>query len=444
MKQKVVQTPPTSIDLEMEVLGGIMFYPDALNRVVDTLEVEAFSIESHKVIYKCCLALTSDGKPTDVISVINWLCDHKQIEKAGGKAALVELANYGRLALNIDSYVQELMNKYLSRQLISAGNKIAQMGYDMTQDVEIRLDTAEQEIFGIRNKSSATKKDTIQSAADVCTEIFQEVEQLSVTGKFPSIGTGFHHLDNLLGGGLYPGDLIIVAGRPSMGKTIMGTCLAYNISSTQQMPTLIFSLEMSAKQLNLRYLSGLSSIPLNRLRAGKIESREWSRFSEALGILSALPISVDDSAEPTALQIRSKVRQAIKKHGKLGLVVVDYLQLMVNGADSNVTLKLGEITRQMKLLARECDVPIVCLSQLSRGIEERTNKRPVLSDLRQSGQIEENADVVLMVYRDEYYNANTFNRGIAEIICAKNRNGSTGMIKLLADLPGSRFKNLIF
>lgn len=438
------QMPPANIEMEMEVIGSIMFVTDALSQIVDILDADAFCLEKHQLIYKCCLALAKDGKPTDIQSIINWLSDHNWLERVGGKAAIVRLADYGMLAFNINYYAQELMNKYLSRQMISAGLRITEMGYDMILDVETRLDAAEQEIFGIRNKSSATKKDTIQSSADVCIEIFQDVEQLSAAGKSPSISTGFYDLDKLLGGGVYAGDLIIVAGRPSMGKTSMGTCLAYNISEKMQMPTLIFSLEMSAKQLNIRYLSGLSGIPVDRLRAGKLETGEWERFSKALSLLTELPIFVDDSAEPTALQIRSKVRRAIEKHGKLGLVVVDYLQLMVNSADQNVTLKLGEISRQLKLLARECDVPIVCLSQLSRGVEDRSNKRPMLSDLRQSGQIEENADVVLMVYRDEYYNANTPERNIAEIICVKNRNGPTGMIKLLADLPGSRFKNLAF
>lgn len=437
------QMPPASIELEMEVLGSIMFVTDALTQIVDILDADAFYLEKHQLIYKCCLALANDSEPTDIQSVTNWLTDHNWLERVGGKATIIRLADYGLLAFNIKYYATELMNKYLSRQMISAGNRIVEMGYDMTLNVENRLDAAEQEIFGIRNKISATKKDAIQSSADVCIEIFQDVEQMQRAGKSSSISTGFYALDKLLGGGVYPGDLIIVAGRPSMGKTIMGTCLAYNISEKTRMPTLIFSLEMSAKQLNIRYLSGLSGIPVDRLRAGKLEPSEWERFSKALSFLTALTIFVDDFASPTALQMRSKVRQAIKKHGKLGLVVVDYLQLMVNSADQNVTLKLGEISRQMKLLARECDVPIVCLSQLSRSVEERINKRPMLSDLRQSGQIEENADVVLMVYRDEYYNASTPERNIAEIICVKNRNGATGTIKLLADLPGSRFKNLV-
>ena len=435
---------PVNIELEMEVLGSIMFTPESLNHILDVLDVNAFYVQSHRLIYKCCLALALDGKPTDIQSVVNWLSDHNWLEEVGGKVAIARLADYGLLAFNIQSYALELMNKYLSRQMISAGSKIAQMGYDMTSDVEIRLDAAEQEIFSIRNKSSATKKDTIQSSSDVCAEIFQEVEHLSNSDEFISISTGYHDLDKLLGGGLYPGDLIIVAGRPSMGKTIMGTNVAYNIASESGMPALIFSLEMSAKQLNIRYLSSLSGIPVDRLRAGKLQPNEWEPFSLAVGVLSSLPILVDDSAEPTALKIRSLVRQTINKHGKLGLVVLDYLQLMVNTAESNVTLKLGEISRLLKLLARECDVPVVCLSQLSRSVEERNNKRPILSDLRQSGQIEENADVVLMVYRDEYYNPTTSERNIAEIICTKNRNGATGTIKLLSDLPNSRFKNLAF
>jgi replicative DNA helicase len=436
--------PPIGVELEMEVLGSILFAPDILNRISNVLDVNAFYLESHQVIYRCCLALANSSKPTDPMSVINWLSDNKLLEKVGGKNKIIQIVDSGMLCFNIMAYVEELMNKYLSRQMISVGSNIASMGYDMTQDIQTRLDVAEQEIFAIRNQSSVTSKNLIQTSTNCCAEILQELKELSTGNKISSISTGFYELDKLLGGGVYPGDLIIVAGRPSMGKTIMGASFAFNISLNSKMPTLIFSLEMSAKQINMRYLSGLSGITFEHLRAGKLQQGEWEDFYAAVNILSTLTIFVDDSIEPNALQIRSKVRQIITKHGKLGVIVLDYLQLMVNSAEANVTLKLGEISRQMKLLARECDVPIVCLSQLSRSVEERNNKRPILSDLRQSGQIEENADVVLMIYRDEYYNPKTSDRNIAEVICTKNRNGATGTIQLLADLTNCKFKNLRF
>lgn len=436
--------PPYSVELEMEVLGSIMFVSDTLNSIHNILDINAFYLESHQIIYRCCLILANNNKPTDPLSVINWLSDNKLLKKVGGKNKVIEIADYGMLCINAIAYAQELMDKYLSRKMISIGGKIASMGYDMTQDIQARLDLAEQEIFAIRNQSNVTTKDKIQSSANICVDILQELEELKIGQQKSCISTGFDSLDKLLGGGLYAGELIIIAGRPSMGKTIMGTNIAFNISSSSKKPSIIFSLEMSAKQINMRYLSGLCGITVEDLRAGNLNISEWNDFLAAVNKLSEIPIFVDDFYEPTSLQIRSKIRQIITKYGKLGVIVLDYLQLMVNSAENNVTLKLGEISRQMKLLARECDVPIICLSQLSRNVEERNNKRPILSDLRQSGQIEENADVVLMIYRDEYYNPKTSERNIAEIICTKNRNGATGMIQLLTDLPHCRFKNLGF
>ena len=234
--------PPYSVELEMEVLGSIMFVSDTLNSIHNILDINAFYLESHQIIYRCCLILANNNKPTDPLSVINWLSDNNLLKKVGGKNKIIQIADYGMLCINAIAYAQELMDKYLSRKMISIGGKIASMGYDMTQDIQARLDLAEQEIFAIRNQSNVTTKDKIQSSANICADILQELEELKIGQQKSCISTGFDSLDKLLGGGLYAGELIIIAGRPSMGKTIIGTNIAFNISSTSKKPSIIFSL----------------------------------------------------------------------------------------------------------------------------------------------------------------------------------------------------------
>ncbi|MGB6298389.1 MAG: DnaB-like helicase C-terminal domain-containing protein, partial [Rivularia sp. (in: cyanobacteria)] len=332
--------PPYSVELEMEVLGSIMFVSETLNSIHNILDINAFYLESHQIIYRCCLVLAHSNKPTDPLSVINWLSDNKLLKKVGGKNKIIQIADYGMLCINAIAYAQELMDKYLSRKMISIGGQIASMGYDMTQDIQARLDLAEQEIFAIRNQSNVTTRDKIQSSANICADILQELEELKIGQQKSCISTGFDSLDKLLGGGLYAGELIIIAGRPSMGKTIVGANIAFNISSNSKKPSIIFSLEMSAKQINMRYLSGLCGITVEDLRAGNLNRSERDDFLAAVNKLSEIPIFVDDFYEPTSLQIRSKIRQIITKYGKLGVIVLDYLQLMVNSAENNVTLKL--------------------------------------------------------------------------------------------------------
>lgn len=431
--------PPQNIEAEEAILGGILLDPEAMGRIVDTVEPEAFYISNHKDIYIACRRLYNQNKPTDLLSVTAWLNDHDLLSSIGGKTKLAQLVDRTVSAINIDALAVLVQEKYLSRKLIWAGNDITRMGYDQTKNIADRVDSAEQQIFAIRHQTKTDNEPEMLSG--ICVEVFTQIEQIATTGQKPGIPTGFYDLDSLLGG-LYSGDLIVVGGRPSMGKSLLSHSLAYNIANLHNAPTMIFSLEMSKAQVTTRFLSNVSGIETIRLREGNIKPEEWSAFSKSIGIVAEVKVLIDDSACPSVHEIRSKVRSAIALHGQLKLVVLDYLQLMADGSDSRLVQKLGEITRQLKLLARECNIPIIVVSQLNRGVEERNTKRPVLSDLRDSGRIEEDADVVLGVYRDAYYNSDTPDHYIAEIICLKQRNGPTGTVKLLFDGALSRFRNL--
>lgn len=433
------QLPPQNIEAEEAILGGILLDPEAMDRVVDILEPESFYISAHQDIYQACRSLHNQNQPIDLLSVTAWLSDRDLLQQIGGKSKLAQLLNRTVSAINIDALAVLVQEKYLSRRLISAGNEITRMGYDQTKNIANRVDSAEQQIFAIRHQASTDNAPEMLS--DICIDVFAQVEQIATTGNKPGIPTGFYDLDNLLGG-LYPGDLIVLGGRPSMGKSLLSHSLAYNIANLHNATTTIFSLEMSKQQITTRFLSNLSGIETIRLREGNINPEEWGVFAKAVGVVSEVKVLIDDSPIPSTYEIRSKARAAIAKYGQLKLIVVDYLQLMADGSDSRLVQKLGEITRQLKLLARECNVPIIVVSQLNRGVEERNNKRPALSDLRDSGRIEEDADVVLGVYRDAYYNPDTFEPNIAEIICLKQRNGPTGTVKLLFDGALSRFRNL--
>ncbi|GAC1490190.1 MAG: replicative DNA helicase [Chamaesiphon sp.] len=433
------QLPPQNIEAEEAILGGILLDAMAIGRVVDILEPESFYISAHKDIYQACRHLHNQNKSTDLLSVTAWLSDHDLLEQIGGRSKLVQLLERTVSAINIDALAVLVQQKYLSRRLILAGNAITRIGYDQTKNIADRVDSAEQQIFAIRHQAKNDSEP--QMLSDICVGVFNQIEQIATTGNKPGIPTGFYDLDNFIGG-LYPGDLIVLGGRPSMGKSLLSHSLAYNVANLHDATTMIFSLEMSKQQLSTRFLSNLSGIETIRLREGNINSEEWELLSKAIGIVSEVNVLIDDSPCPSTYEIRSKARVAMAKYGQLKLIVVDYLQLMADGSDFRLVQKLGEITRQLKLLARECNVPIIVVSQLNRGVEERNNKRPTLSDLRDSGRIEEDADVVLAVYRDAYYNPNTPEPNLAEIICLKQRNGPTGTVKLVFDGALSRFRNL--
>ena len=434
--------PPQNIEAEESVLGGIMLDPNAIDRIADEIAPEDFYVNAHRLIFTAALDLYRNQTPCDLITVSSLLGDRKQLEAVGGRTALARLVGRTVTTVNIDAIAKIIVEKSISRQLIKAGNEIAALGWDQTKDLSTRVDESGAKILEVTSRlissSSRNEPEPINVSA---ARVFAELEEMARNGKPPSIPTKFYDLDAMLNGGFYPGDLIVIGGRPSMGKSLLGCTLAYNIADSSKKPTLIFSLEMDADSIARRFYSNQALIDSGRLRQGNIAINEWDKISAASSAIAQVPVFIDDSPTTSASIIRSKIRATVLRHGELNLVVIDYLQMMVGGDESGLANRIGEVTRQLKSIARECKVPIVLLSQLSRKVEERGDKRPKQSDLRDSGRIEEDADIILFPYRDEYYNPNTPDRGLMEIICTKHRNGATGTIKLLFDGTYSRLRN---
>ncbi len=443
--------PPQNIEAEEAILGGILLDPEAMGRVVDILRPEMFYVVAHQEIFRACLQLYNQARPTDLMSVTTWLNDRGLLEKLGGQSKIISLCDRTLSAVNIDYYAELVQEKYIRRQLAEAGRATIALSYDSDLELSQILDQVEQKIFAVTQ--SRTQQGLIP-VSEILTQTFEELEQrsnsLAQGSSLPGIATGFYDLDAMTNG-LQRSDLIIIAGRPSMGKTAFGLELARKIAEIHRLPVAIFSLEMSKEQLVYRLLASQSKmrptdigIDSSRLRAGHISEHEWSIIAQSIARLSELPIYIDDTPNPSITELRSKVRRLQAERGQnLGLVLIDYLQLMeVSGSDNRVQ-ELSRITRSLKSLAREMQVPVVALSQLSRGVEARTNKRPLLSDLRESGSIEQDADLVINLYRDEYYNPDTPDKGIAEILIAKHRNGPTGTVKLLFDARLTKFENIM-
>lgn len=430
--------PPQNIEAEEAILGGILLDPEAIGRVMEIMAPEAFYIGAHKDIYRGALDLHAKGRPTDLMSLTAWLKDNDKLEKIGGQTRLAQLIDRTISAANIDQYAALVMEKYTRRRLIQAGGEISQMGYDTTALLEQVLDQAEQKLFGITQDRPQVG---LTATSDILIDTFAEIEQRSLGIVLPGIPCSFYDLDAMTQG-FQRSDLIIAAGRPAMGKTSFVLNIARNIAAINKLPVAIFSLEMSKLQLVYRLLSSEVEIESSRLRSGRIAQQEWEKLGHAISILSQMPVFIDDTPNISVNEMRSKARRLqAEQGGALGLILIDYLQLMEGGSDNRVQ-ELSKITRSLKGLARELNTPIIALSQLSRGVESRTNKRPMMSDLRESGSIEQDADLVMMLYREEYYEPDTPDRGIAEVIIAKHRNGPVGTIKLLFEPQFTRFRNL--
>jgi len=430
--------PPQNVEAEESILGGILLDPEAMGRVVDLLVVEAFYISAHREIYQALQELHRQGKPTDLMTATSWLADRALLEKVGGTGKLAQLVDRTVSAVNIDRYAQLVMDKYLRRQLIAAGRDIIDLGGDTSLELEVVLDRAEQKVFNLTQKRP---QQGLVAIAETLIQTLDELENLQQDTALPGLSCDFYDLDAMTSG-FQRSDLIVVAGRPSMGKTALGLGIAANVAKLHQLPVAIFSLEMSKEQLAQRLLASEAGIESNRLRSGRLSQNELEPLSLAIGTLSELPIFIDDSATLTVMQMRSQVRRLqAEQGGRLGLVLLDYLQLMEGGGDNRVQ-ELAKITRSLKGLAREVNAPVIALSQLSRGVESRTNKRPMMSDLRESGSIEQDADLVIMLYRDSYYNPDSPDRNIAEVIITKHRNGPTGTVKLLFQPELTKFENL--
>ena len=430
--------PPQNLEAEELILGGVLLDPEAITRIVHLLVPEVFYLKAHQEIYRAVLHLYQQQKPTDLMTVTSWLADHDLLEKVGGNLKLAQLVDRTVSAVNIDIYADLVLEKALRRQLITAGHEIVSLGYDTTKSLDLVCDESQQKIFNITQKNI---QQGLVPLYETIGKTFSEIENLNQNIALPGITCGFYDLDAMTSG-FGRSDLIIIAGRPSMGKTSFALNIALNIAKDHQLPVAIFSLEMSREQLAIRLLASEAGIDSNRLRAGRVSQQEMDPLALAVGSLSDTPLFINDSATLTVMQMRSEVRrlQAEQKN-PLGMILIDYLQLMEGGGDNRVQ-EISKITRSLKALAREVNTPVIALSQLSRGVEARNNKRPMMADLRESGSIEQDADLIIMLYRDEYYNPDTPDRGIAEAIVTKHRNGPTGPVKLLFKAELTKFLNL--
>jgi len=441
--------PPNNIEAEEEILGGIMLDPEAISRVRDKLVPPAFYISAHQTIYQALVYLHSLGLPTDLLSLTNWLTDRGLLINIGGKNKLAQLLDRTVSAVNIDALADMVMVKYLRRQLIKAGNEIVLLGYETETELPTVLDRSEQKIFQISQQTYSANTEHNNAIALAAYEALE-----SATPIYP---TGIDEIDDLIGG-LESGTLTIIAGRPSMGKSFIGLYLALQTILQHQLPVALFSLEMSKEQLEYRLWSLMSVtdafkhlqiLPLSgdrirRHRSGSLPLKEWE-FSSIAKIVSAasdLPLYMNDSRGITANAIASECRQIKAKEGKLGLVVIDYLQMMAEDSGGNRSYELGDVARSLYKMASDLKVPVVALSQISRGVESRQDKRPTMSDLSQSGILEMVADNIILTYRDEYYNPDTQDIGILEMIVAKARHGSTATAKVFFDRSYGIIKNL--
>ncbi|MEM7713435.1 MAG: replicative DNA helicase [Cyanobacteria bacterium P01_A01_bin.68] len=434
--------PPQNIEAEQAILGGILLDPGAIARVRDILVAKAFYVDVHRDIYQAALELDNQGKPTDLLAVISWLSDRDQLSKVGGKNQLAALVDRTVSAVNIDALAQLVMDKYHRRQLIKASGEILELAHDQTEEIGKQLERSSSRLLELNN-SVFTSLSEPTPMSDILVDAFERIEEKNMGTTPPGVKTGFYDLDAMLGG-FKPGKLVTIAGRPGMGKSSFLGNLAFNISLQEQLPTVIFSLEMGKEEWGDRFLSQDMPIDSNLLQSGSVSKSQWESLAQSISKLSELPIYIDDSPVLTVNSVRAKVKQLVAKHNRVGMVGIDYLQLMegTDGDSYNLAFQIGKITRALKQLARECNTTVVMLSQLNRGVEGRNNKRPMMSDLRESGRIEEDSDSVLLLYRDEYYHSDTVDRGVAEVIVAKNRGGPGGTVKLLFDAQFTSFKNL--
>lgn len=418
---------PQSIEAEQSVLGCLLLEKETVPVAIEVLKPEDFYREDHREIFKAIVELFEKGKPVDVITVSEQLKMSGTLDKVGGLEYLTSMATFVPTTANIKHYVKIVEEKSILRKLIKVSSDIVKMGYEASEEVSIVLDRAEKGIFNLLQNRNTQE---ISHIKDVLVSTFDKLEELyNKKGYITGIPTGFVDLDRKIAG-LQDSDLILVAGRPSMGKTAFALNIAQYAAIHEHVPVAIFSLEMSKEQLVNRILCSEVMIDSQKMRTGKLDDEDWEKIAIALGPISDAPIFIDDTPGVTVNEIRAKCRR-LKLEKNIGLVVIDYLQLMQGSRRSeNRQQEISEITRSLKILAKEINVPVISASQLSRGPESRSDHRPMLSDLRESGAIEQDADIVMFLYRDEYYNPDTDRKNIAEIIIAKNRHGSTGTVEL--------------
>ncbi|HEX7271210.1 MAG TPA: replicative DNA helicase [Casimicrobiaceae bacterium] len=439
-----LKVPPHSLEAEQSVLGGLLLDNAAADRIGDLLFKPDFYNDAHREVFAAIMDLVAENKPADVVTVAERLASLKKLDYVGGMAYLGALVENVPTAANIRRYAEIVRDRAILRRLASAAGEIADAAYNpLGREPREILDEAESRVFEIAEQG-ARGQQGFQELSPLLTQVIERVELLyarksDVTG----VPTGFTDLDRKTSG-LQEGDLIVIAGRPSMGKTAFALNIAEHIALSFKLPVAIFSMEMGATQLAMRLLGSVGKLDQHKLRTGQINDDEWARLSDALGKLSDAKMHIDETPALNALELRARVRRLARQYGgKLGAVVVDYLQLMQAVAQGeNRATEISEISRSLKALAKELKVPVLALSQLNRSVEARPDKRPLMSDLRESGAIEQDADVIFFIYRDEVYNEGSSDKGVAEIIIGKQRNGPIGTVRLAFLGQHTRFENL--
>ena len=439
-----LRIPPHSIEAESSVLGGLLLDNSAWDRVGDLLVDGDFYRYEHRQIFSAMAALINVSRPADVITVYEYLQSLGKSEEVGGLGYLNSLAQFVPSASNIRRYAEIVRERSILRKLVSASDEIATHAFNPKgRPVAQILDEAEQKIFQIGEEGSRMKQG-FQAMPQLVVELLDRVQEMADNpNDITGVPTGFYDFDRMTSG-MQAGDLIVLAARPSMGKTALAINIAEHVAMNEGLPVAVFSMEMGASQLAVRIVGSMGRIDQGHLRTGKLTDEEWPRLTEAIERLRQVSLFIDETPGLTPSELRANARRLARQCGKLGLIVVDYLQLM-SGSKSdgeNRATELGEISRGLKMLAKELQCPVIALSQLNRSVEQRTDKRPMMSDLRESGAIEQDADVIMFIYRDDYYNKDSKEPGVAEVIIGKQRNGPTGTVKLAFLKPLTKFENL--
>jgi len=441
-----LRIPPHSIEAEQSVLGGLLLDNAAWDRIADFLRSDDFYRYDHRIIFQHIAKLISDSKPADVITVYESLSNIGKAEEAGGLSYLNALAQNTPSAANIRRYAEIVRDRGVLRKLITISDDISGQAFSpQGKDVKQILDEAESKIFAIAEEG-ARGTQGFQDIQPLLTQVVERIDELynrdnqsDITG----VPTGFIDLDRMTSG-LQPGDLVIVAGRPSMGKTAFSVNIGENVAIESGLPVAVFSMEMGGVQLAMRMLGSVGRLDQHRLRTGRLADEDWPRLTHAIQKMNDAQLYIDETPALSAIELRARARRLARQCGKLGLIIIDYLQLMsASSAGENRATEISEISRSLKALAKELDCPVIALSQLNRSLEQRPNKRPVMSDLRESGAIEQDADLILFIYRDEVYNPDSQDKGTAEIIIGKQRNGPIGSVRLTFAGQFTKFENYI-
>jgi replicative DNA helicase len=440
-----VRTPPHSIEAEQSVLGGLLLDNAAWDRIADMVRADDFYRHDHRLIFQHISRLIDQSRPADAVTVFESLQSAGKAEDAGGLAYLNTLAQNTPSAANIRRYGEIVRDRSVLRRLVTVGDEIATTALNpQGKETKSILDEAESKVFQIAEEGARGRQGFVEieplltKVVERIQELFERANPSDVTG----VPTGFTDVDRMTSG-LQAGDLIIVCGRPSMGKTAFALNIGEHAAIDQGLPVAVFSMEMGAGQLALRMLSSVGRINQQRLRTGRLEDGDWPKLTEAIRKMHDAQFFIDETPALNALELRARARRLARTCGRLGLIIIDYLQLMsASGVGENRATEISEISRSLKALAKELQVPVVALSQLNRTVESRTDKRPVMSDLRESGAIEQDADVILALYREEFYNPDTTDKGVAEVLILKQRNGPTGRLNLRFAGENTRFDNL--